>query len=696
MRELLVGIYCYILQKTKKYSGDAIISNSGQGMDKCLLGITTMEGIKRMMENFYNTILDVLKQDERFFSEKGEILRNAVFEAAMRLDKDLIRLLLSNPVTKNKFFVEVDGVSVFDKVQFGWLINNRQFLPDSFTRYKNRIGLVDYKGYYISEKNDIELVFPYKDCILEGGQTREDQKRDEIFYNETLAPDEVDRLLSPKVFTNAKHYSLGRTDDATDLKDSDNLIVRGNNLLALSSLLKRYEGKVKCIYIDPPYNTGSDSFGYNDSFSRSTWLTFMKNRIDVAKKMMCREGVLLVQCSFHHYPYLKLLLDEVMGEKNYRMTFHILVRHPERILTGDKEFNDVIEYILVYSANPEYKMPKKSEAKTIDDYVYEVELLTKGKSEVIDNKRVEIFLPSEYRVHKGEPGTDKFKTLSIRGSIREKNSSGRFYVKNIEKLIGQYPPLTLFKVEGIGDDIYDFRYFHLPKEGNKNGTYFQGMPTSSDTTYTPYANFYDFMAEYNVVNDEGEVVFRNGKKPEALVSFLLSIFTREQDLVMDYHLGSGTTCATAHKMNRQYIGIEQLDYGSNDSVIRLQNVINGDRKGISDTVNWRGGGSFVYCELKQLNQEYVDLIQVAENDKEVWDVWQRIHSTGFISSLISVKEIDEAAEDYQALTLEDKKKFFMTILDKNMLYVNLCDIDDEDFKVSEAEKQFARSFYRRG
>lgn len=645
------------------------------------------------MSSFYDILENVLKQDKRFFSERGNILRNAVYEAAMLFDRELIRLLLANPVTKERFFTEVGGVIVFDKVRFGWVINNRQFLPDSYTRYKNKIGLVDNKGNYISEKNDIELVFPYKDCILEGGQTKEEQKREEIFYNEALAPDEVDRLLEPKVFANARRYSKDGVETVTEIKDEENLIIKGNNLLALASLVKRYRGQVKCVYIDPPYNTGSDSFGYNDNFSRSTWLTFMKNRVDTAKRLMRADGVLLVQCSFHQYPYLKLLLDDVMGEKNYKLTFHILVRHPERILTGDKEFNDVIEYILVYSANPEYKMPKKIEMKTIDDYVYEVELLKPGKKVEIDNKKVEIFLPSEYAVRKGEAGSAKFKAISIRGSIREKNSSGRFYVKNIEKLIGHYPPLTLFKVEGIGDDIYDFRYFHLPKEGNKNGTYFQGMPTSSDTTSIPYANFYDFISEYNVVNEEGNVEFRNGKKPEELIRFLLDIFTEENDLVLDFFLGSGTTCTTAHKMNRQYIGIEQLDYGLNDSLIRLQNVINGDATGISKSLDWQGGGSFISCELKELNQQYADKIQGAKDEKELWEIWLNIKATGFINSLVSIKEIDHTADDYQALSFEDKQRLFLAVLDKNMLYVNLCDIDDEDFQVSDEERKFTGSFY---
>jgi len=161
------------------------------------------------MKNFFDTVLDVLKQDKRFFAENGTFLRNSVYEAAMQMDKDLIHLLVSNDEMKAHFFTEVDGVFVFDKVCFAWVINNREFLPDSYTRFKNKIGLIDENGDMISTSGKVELVFPYKDCVLEGGQTKEDQKRSEIFYNETLVPDEIDRLLYPKVLVNAKRVHSG-------------------------------------------------------------------------------------------------------------------------------------------------------------------------------------------------------------------------------------------------------------------------------------------------------------------------------------------------------------------------------------------------------------------------------------------------------------------------------------------------------
>ena len=125
------------------------------------------------MTDFYTTLLTLLKQDPRFVAQDGTFLRNAVYEAAMRLDAGLLRLLMGQPETKARFFQEVDGILVFDKAGFSWAVNNRQFLPDSYTRFKNKIGLADESGLLLSSSERVSLVFPYKDCVLEGGQTKE-------------------------------------------------------------------------------------------------------------------------------------------------------------------------------------------------------------------------------------------------------------------------------------------------------------------------------------------------------------------------------------------------------------------------------------------------------------------------------------------------------------------------------------------
>lgn len=271
---------------------------------------------------FFDTVLEVLKADGRFFTDDGVFLRNAALGAAMHMDSKLIKELFENEETRKKLFAEVDGVAVFDKIEFGWVINNRRFLPDSYTRYKNKIGLVNGKGDYIASSRDVELVFPYKDCVLEGGQTKEDQKRAEIFYNETLAPDEVDRLLYPKVLTGAKRYTQqGVEENITDFGENDNLIVRGNNLIGLASIGKRYNDKVKCIFIDPPYYfiaaKPSDTFSYNSNFKLSSWLVFMKNRLELTYKLLTGDGILYISISDEGAHYLKVLTDDIFGMDNF-------------------------------------------------------------------------------------------------------------------------------------------------------------------------------------------------------------------------------------------------------------------------------------------------------------------------------------------------------------------------------------------
>ena len=158
------------------------------------------------MQNLLNELTDLLSKDERLVVE-GKLLKNKIIELALAMDTELIKMLLKNKSIKEHFFKDVEGVLVFDKIQFQKFVSNKEFLPDSYTAFKNKIGLVNDRGDYITDSREVVLAWPYKDCVLEGGQTKEDQKRDEIFWNETLAPDEIDRLLAPKVFTNFKRYN---------------------------------------------------------------------------------------------------------------------------------------------------------------------------------------------------------------------------------------------------------------------------------------------------------------------------------------------------------------------------------------------------------------------------------------------------------------------------------------------------------
>ena len=597
------------------------------------------------MENFFDTVLDVLKKDKRFFAEDGTFLRNAVYEAAMQMDENLIHLLIANGDTKARFFKKVDGVLVFDKVGFAWVINNREFLPDSYTRFKNKIGLADENGEMISTSGKVELVFPYKDCVLEGGQTKEDQKRSEIFYNETLAPDEVDRLLYPKVLTGAKRYSydgdvdlLGQPTgentkvvcaDAGTISDKDNLIIKGNNLLALASLLKCYEGQVNCIYIDPPFNTGNDSFNYNDKFSRSTWLTFMRNRLTIAKQLLRRDGNIFIHIDINQSHYLKVLCDEVFTEDNF------------------------VEEIIWAYGSPSGGRAATPKPVNIHDYI--------------------LHYAKDY-------------------SNRKQN---RVYVPYSEKYINDWFKYT-------DDDGRRYRRRQRGKDENGNVIWAKqyldeskGVPLS--TVWSDIQQVYADPRAYKEGNKaDVEVIkaFSGGQKPEALIKRILEMSTDEGDLVVDFHLGTGTTAAVAHKMKRKYIGIEQMQSQIDLITERLKKVICGDTAGISKMTDWHGGGSFVCCELAKLNQNFVEEIQDASDTTALKDIYSRMVKSGFISCKVNPADIDAAASDFESLSLGNQKHFLMELLDKNLLYVNYCDMDDEDFSVSEADKVFTRSFYR--
>ena len=217
-------------------------------------------------------------------------------------------------------------------------------------------------------------------------------------------------------------------------------------------------------------------------------------------------------------------------------------------------------------------------------------------------------------------------------------------------------------------------------------------------------NEYDDLNSIAIVSFAGETVSKmlnsddevKGQKSEKLIERIVNAHTEKGDIVLDFFGGTGTTAAVAHKMGRHFIVCEQLDKHIDIMLRRLKRVIEGEQSGVSKRNAWQGGGTFVYCELAKLNQNYVDRIQKATNNDELTNIWKDIQGTGFISSYIDPKSIDINNDEYNELSIEDKKRLFISILDKNMLYLNLCDMDDEEYDVNEADKAFTKSFYERG
>ncbi|HHY08720.1 site-specific DNA-methyltransferase [Clostridium sporogenes] len=669
------------------------------------------------MKNIFEIVQEVLLSADKYQSEDNNLLKAKVYSDIMMMDEELLSLLLSNERIKEEFFTKVKDTLVFDKQKFAWLIESKEFLPDSYTRYSNKIGLTS-NGNFISQKNDVVLDFPYKDCYLQGGQDKEDQKREEIFYHETIASDEVTRMLAPKVFTNAKRYTKEGIEENIEFKDDDNLIIKGNNLIALSSLLKRYEGKVKLIYIDPPYNTGSDSFGYNDSFNHSTWLTFMKNRLDISKDLLSDNGLIFIQCDDNEEAYLKVLCDSIFGNDNFINI--ITIKTKIGGVSGSSEgksLKDTTEFILVYAKNKQQIELNPVYVKTpLYDYIQEYKdsgkswkytsIITKleGKKLIKSNGEYEIYSYDsfqsmsvlEYARKEGisekevyEQYADRiFRTTNAQSSIRQKVMDETSNVKN-EIVSIEYVP-----IKGKNKD----KKIEVLYKGSKRNMFMflSDMVTSDNGTFSYLEKITTLWEDiqYNNLAKEGEVDFTNGKKPELILQRIIELSTNEDDIVLDYFAGSGTTAAVAHKMDRQYIGIEQMDYINDLTLTRLNKVLHGDSSGVSKIVNWQGGGSFVYCELLENSKELIDEIQNA-TDATITDIKEKIYRDERIVPYITRDELEAVDVEFEKLTLEEKKMALCALVDKNKLYVNLSDIDDKAYNISDKDRKFTESFYKR-
>lgn len=625
----------------------------------------------------------LLLGNEEFIIE-GQLNKNKVSELARKYDTKLLGLLMSDEEVKNHFFSNVeDCVFVFKKDVFLQFLNNKEFLPDSFTAYKTKIGLATENGQYLSENNNVVLNFPYKDCVLEGGQTKEDSKRQEVFFNETLAPTEITRLLDDKVLTNFKRYDKDGEHEVTELNKDDNFIIKGNNLIALHSLKKRFARKVKLIYIDPPYNTGSDSFQYNDKYKHSTWLTFMKNRLTIAKYLLQDDGVIFVQCDDNEQAYLKVLMDEVFGQENF-ISMIVDVVKPEGRRYGS--IAKAHEYIIVYS--------KKT-------------LMVKMFEMTDENKK----LP--YSDEEGD-----FEIVGLRNrNNRAFNSSNRpnlrypFYVNLKEVTEEGFMNLSLEPQEGF-EEVYPrtindiqsvWRWgkekaatelHNLIAKKSQNGEVIIYQKKRTLTTM-PTSFWHDKALISQKGTQQMEMLFKapvfSFPKPEALLKRIIEISTEAGDLVLDFFMGSATTQAVSHKMNRQYIGIEQMDYIETIAVERLKKVIDGEQGGISKDVDWQGGGSFVYCELKNDAQNFKNNVQEATTAEQLVELLNFAKQSSFLSYRIDPKKIRE--NEFKQLSLAEQKQILSEIVDNNNLYVNYSDIDDISNGISDTDKKLNHEFY---
>lgn len=634
--------------------------------------------------NLFEHIKSILSQNEKYCKD-GKLFKNVIVEDALKVEQELLSLLLSDDKAIQHFFTEVGKVLVFDKIKFQKFVSNKQFLPDSYTAYKNKIGLTA-NGEYLTDAKEVVLSWAYKDCVLEGGQTRDEQKRKEIFWNETLAPDEIDRLFEPKALTNIKRYNEKGESPVKNISLDDNLIIKGNNLLALHSLKKVYKGKIKFIYIDPPYNTGNDSFNYNDSFNHSSWLTFMKNRLEVARDLLTSDGVIFVSCDDNEVAYLKILMDEIFKTDNFIDIFSW--KKTDTPSNLPKKSKKVLEYILCYEKNKDsvkYKGVEKqsSSSNGLMNKTNSTGVLTFPKNIVETGLK-----DGSYK--KGKYGTDKY-VIELLDDTTVKNG---LFTEEV-KLQGKFK----WGQNKLTNEI-------------ERGTIISIRTSSFSPSYEKLE--YDIESPINYIDSSmgvqttenagkdltkmfGKEVF-SYPKSESLIMYLINMVSNKlskNDIILDFHLGSGTTCAVAHKLGYKYIGIEQMDYIEDVTVARLNKVISGENTGISDTVEWKGGGSFVYFELAQNNALYLEKIESASTSEVLVNIWDKLKEESFILFKITPSSIDNSQNEFNDLSIENQKQFLISLLDKNELYINACDVNDKSFStmVSDNDKNITNLFY---
>ncbi|WQT60664.1 site-specific DNA-methyltransferase [Helicobacter pylori] len=619
-----------------------------------------------MLKTPLKTLLDILIH--HFTKERLVTL-------ILTADEKLLTFMLEHENAndyKNAFFKIIANSLVFNEKALLECLEIKE-LEKSFTRFKNKIGLYS-QGRPIKSSELVVLHFPFKDNVLLGNAKDNSTKSKELFYHEILHKKEIDTLLKKKALCHFEMHGEGDLESA--LKDKNtNYLIKGNNLIALHSLKKKFAKQVKCIYIDPPYNTGNDSFNYNDNFNHSSWLVFMKNRLEAAREFLSDDGVIFVQCDDNEQAYLKVLMDEIFGRENFIACFVW-----EKTSNSLSRIRIKTEYILCYE-------------QTKFGLIFNGDMAEEGQDFPILNevnvKRTLQFPPNSiyFKTFKGVIKPTKFNKMELIDDLRIVNKTNSNMVRinakfkwTQDKLDDEIKEGTTFVIKS---DEFSMRYIRKGDREVKASNVFNaecGVTTNIKAT-----------SEIKVLFANSNTDLFSTPKPEALISRILEISTNENDLVLDFFVGSGTTCAVAHKMKRRYIGIEQMDYIETITKERLKKVIEGEQGGISKKCGFKGGGSFVYAELKEVNLEIKKQILNAKSKSECLKIFNALNVRFLKRTDNKMDEIH--SEEFQNLDLNEQKRICCASLDANEDYLNLGDIDEDAWGIDEITKKYNEIFY---
>lgn len=619
-------------------------------------------------------LFDELKKVLSDFGDKyllgEELNRSKLSDDLRNYNEALLEKLFQADFIKQHFIKEVAGQKLFQIEQLEEAILYNDYWETSYTKYENRIGLTS-NGKFIEDSQDVVLDFPFKDGVLTASMTKEDNEDgyDDAFLNEVIEKDEIDRLFDKKIFVNSKRYDENGESAVTVFnKDKDNLIIKGNNLLALHALITKYTEQIKLIYLDPPYNTGNDGFGYNDKFNHSSWLTFMKNRLNIARELLTEDGSIWITLDSAEIHYLKVLCDEVFGRDNF-VSEVIWINNKQ-----SKGYTDRISLhhntILIYRKSEQFSinlLPRTDE----DNKNYKNP----------DNDKNGAWRPSDVRNSLLRPNLQYDITTPSGNVISHPENGWRFSKETFERELAEG------KIKFSDDEARVIRKIYLK---DQEGRVVESVWDTLQAGTTREANS-------EIKNLFGNSVFLT-PKPEKLLSRIISIGSNEDDIVLDFFMGSATTQAVAMKMNRRFIGIEQMDYINEVSVPRLQKVIAGEQGGISKEVNWQGGGSFVYTELMPKNMGYLQDIIHSKTLDELKVVYNRmLTGTDYMEPADISFRADLNKIDWMEGFVENKR-LLIKLLDKNGLYYNYSEIDDANVRelISDEDYLFNKQFYEGG
>lgn len=690
------------------------------------------------MNKIKKTILKALKQDDRLWNEeKTELNQTLLLDLVDKIDEKIIELLLQEDDLRGEFFVKINDVYVFKTSDFQLFMEENK-VDNSYTAYKNRIGLTDGKK-FLKDTNDVVLNFPYKDCLLEGGQSTEEgtdtyyqysqkegkyeekkAKRKEIFFNQVLAKDEIDRLEDQKALINWKRFTKDGEQEVKEIKrDEDgtikeNLIIKGNNLLALHSLKKQFGGKVKFVYIDPPYNTGKDGFKYNDSFNHSTWLTFMKNRLELAKKLLRDDGAIFVSCDHNEQSYLKVLMDDnnnrLFGRENYIATL-VVENNPK----GRKNSNFISisnDFCLIYAKdinNPNAffteNIPKNVKDLSKDEngtYIHNSGkrvLVGESSNNYLKNAKSDKHYSVYYNEDKKEIITKKENSISeMDKSLMNKGYKRYISTKKGKFLENTYTPNKLLELLESNalvfkeDKIFEknFNTTIRMKSIIRNMKY-KAVKNDKESDFEIDVKTTSAGAYLKELFDTDKPIFENSKNV-GLLKLLLTLSPNKNDIILDFHAGSGTTGHAVLALNkedggnRKFIMVEQMNYINTITCPRVQKVM--AKENIND--------SFIYLELAEWNEKAKEEINKCKSLDELKKLFDSLYEKYFLNYNLKIKEFREKVvkeEEFKALSLEEQKRMFLAMLDLNQMYVQESEMKDKRFGISEKDQKLTSAFY---